>query len=326
MGIRNFRREDATEVVNLWNTSLSEDKTNSQWYVEDNLLSKEKLEKIVSNPNFDWRGAFVAYDGQQMIGFGRGVVKKIKSYKDEELEDLPGYLEGLVVEPSFRRRGIGTQMLQNIESYIKAEGKDTIRISCYHPAIVGICILPETPEYKFLLKRGFKPEARAMKLKLIFENFVLRNKIIETRERLKQEGIEIKYYKDQYKDSFSKLMEKHFQGWWYDSYRPNLERDKPLPVLIAVDKDRVVGFIGFVTIGKNKRAGFTPGVDPEYRRRGIGKVLVNLWAKEVKEMGGEESLISTGMGYHPAQRIYSDMGYKKLGEFWDGLVKNLEDI
>ena len=166
-----------------------------------------------------------------------------------------------------------------------------------------------------------------MELKLIFEDFVLRDKIMEIRERLKREGIEIKYYEDRYKDSFSKLMEDDFQWWWYGEYGPNLERDKPLPVLIAVDehKDRVVGFIGFVAVGANKRAGFSPGVDPEYRKRGIGKVLVNLWAREVKEMGAEESLISTGIENYPAQRIYFDMGYEKLGEFCCELVKRFEE-
>lgn len=71
--------------------------------------------------------------------------------------------------------------------------------------------------------------------------------------------------------------------------------------MIAVDEDRVVGFVGFVSVGENKRASFTPGVDPEYRRRGIGKTLVNLWAKEVKEMDAEESFISTGTENYPAK-------------------------
>jgi len=321
--IRNARNQDTNEVISLWNTSLKQDKTNSPWYLEDNLLTEGKLEQIVSNPNFDWRGVFVAYDEKEMIGFGRGVVKKVKSYEDEKLEDLPAYLEGLVVKPSFRRRGIGTQILQNIYSYVKAEGKDTIEVSCYHSPIVGISILPETTECEFLRKRGFRPEACEMKLKLMFDDFTLKHEIMERRDRLRQEGIEVKYYEEQYRKSFTALMEKHFQGWWHSTYRPNLERDKPLPLLIAVDKEKVVGFIGFVGVEENKRAGFSPGVAPEYRRKGIGKVLVNLWAKEVKEMGAEESVISTGTDNYPAQRIYFDMGYKKLGEFWSKLVKKV---
>ncbi len=122
-------------------------------------------------------------------------------------------------------------------------------------------------------------------------------------------------------------MEQHFQSWWYGSYRPNLERDKPWPVILAVDvaQDRVVGFIGYITVAQNGRAGFSPGVDPAYRKRGIGKVLVHLWAKDVREMGAVESLISTGLGNIPARSIYFDMGYQNIGEFCSRLVKQFED-
>ena len=97
----------------------------------------------------------------------------------------------------------------------------------------------------------------------------------------------------------------------------------PLPVLIAADGDRVVGFIGFVRVHESGRAAFTPGVDPEYRRRGIGKVLVNPWGAEVKKKGAELSMISTGSTNYPAQRIYFGMGYRKLGEFSTSLTKRL---
>jgi len=308
MRIRNFRAEDLTEIVNLWNKSL---KNKPQWYVENNLLTKEKLENIVSDPDFDPKGTFVSYD-KQIIGFSRGVVRKVKSH--EKIEE-PGWLEGLVVEPSFVRRGIGTELLQNVESYIKTKGENRIR--------VGQSILPETPEYKFLLNKGFKPKHFEIQLRLIFEDFTWRDKIQKIRERLKQKCIEIKYYEDKYKQSFSRLMEKYFQGWWRSIYKPNLERDQPLPFLIAADKDKVVGFIGFVNV-KNKRAAFSPGVKPEYRNRGIGKTLVNLWAKEVKKIGAEESFISTGSENYPAQHIYFDMGYKKVGTFCTELIKDLK--
>ena len=118
-------------------------------------------------------------------------------------------------------------------------------------------------------------------------------------------------------------MESYFQGWWYGSYKKNLEAVEPMAVLIAADGDRVVGFIGFVVVRDNGKAGFSPGVDPAYRKRGIGKVLVNLWGEAVKEIGAEESIISTGTRNEPAQRIYFDMGYRKLGEFFARLAKDL---
>lgn len=321
MVIRNFREGDAGEVIHLWNVSLREDKTESLWYVEEMLLTEDKFQRVISSPNFDLKGTFVAHEGQRMIGFSRGVVKRVPAYEGEELEGLPGYLEGLIVKSSFRGKGVGTRLLQGIESYIQAKGKDTVHVSRYRSGIAGAYLLPETPEYKFLLQRGYQPAGHEMRLKLTFKDFFLRDEIIEARERLKREGIEVRYYEDRYRGSFSALMERHFQGWWYYSYKPNLEKDRPLPVLIAVDQDRVVGFIGFVAVRANKRAGFSPGVDPTYRKRGIGKVLTNLWAKEVQERGAEESIISVGTENHPARSIYFDMGYQSMGEFCPRFTK-----
>jgi len=323
MEIRAFRREDVGEVVDLWNRCLKGDKGDCPWYLEFTLLSEVRLEGIVADPNFDWDGAFVACDGERMVGFGRGVVKKVGAYEGEKLEDLPGYLEGLVVDPSFRRRGVGTRLLQHIESYVWENGKDALQISFHRSPIFGVSVLPETPEYRFLVGRGFEIEVSEFRLRLVFDAFRLREEILETREKLRREGIEITYYQDQHRDSFSRLMERYFSGWWYHSYRPNLERRERLPVLVALEGDRVVGFVGFVHVRENGRAGFSPGVDPEYRRRGIGKVLVNLWAQDVKEMGAVESIISTDTENYPAQRVYFGMGYRKLGEFCNILTKRL---
>ena len=320
MKIRKFMKEDLPAVVDLWNTSLGKDGKEG-WYLEENLLSEEKLEKAVKGPNSDPMGIFVACDGRKITGFGKGAVKKYKSYEDEKPGDLPGYLERLIVAPEYRRKGAGTEFLRNIESFVKAEGKDKIEISYYFPAVTGVPVLPKTPEYEFLLKKGYNPLVREIKLRLVFRNFTLRDEIIKTREVLRQEGIEIRYFKKGDKNSFSMLMEKYFPDWWNGFFKTNMEREKP--VLIAADGDRVAGFVGPVNVEENRRAGFAPGVDPEYRKRGIGRILVNLWADEVKKMGAEESIIETVADNYSAQHIYFDMGYEKIGEFIGKFEKNI---
>ena len=105
-------------------------------------------------------------------------------------------------------------------------------------------------------------------------------------------------------------------------FRPNLERQTPRPVLIAAEGSRVAGFIGFADVNERGLADFVLGVSPDYRRRGIAAVLVNLWASEVKAKGAVESQIDTGVN-NPAQHIYLDTGYEKLGEFSVHLTKML---
>jgi ribosomal protein S18 acetylase RimI-like enzyme len=313
--IRTFRPEDAGGMVRLWNDALREDKADRPWYAEEVALSDDRFARMAANPNFDPEGVFLAFDEGGLLGFGRGVIKRVPAYEGEKLEELPGYLEGLVVKPSCRGKGVGTRLLRNVEDYIEAAGKDAVAITRYRAAVAGTYVLPDTPEYDFLTARGYRPTSREMRLRLMFEEFVLKDEILKTEERLRQEGIAIRDYEDRDRESFARLMEAHFQGWWHYSYRPNLERERPLPVRVAVDRGRVVGFIGFVSVSAAGRAGFSPGVDPEYRKRGIGKALVHLWARDVKALGAKDSVISVGVGNDPARTIYLGMGYRSLGEF-----------
>ena len=53
-----------------------------------------------------------------------------------------------------------------------------------------------------------------------------------------------------------------------------------------------------------------PGTDPEFRRRGIGRVLFERPATEFRDAGGEA--IVMGGGNQEADRIYARVGYSKL--------------
>ncbi len=287
------------------------------------MLSEQKLGRIGLNPSFNPAGAVVYERQGGVVGYVRAAVKTVPSYEGEPLAGMPAYLEGLVVGNSFRGQGIGTRLLGRAESFARARGKRVVRVTCFQSAIAGVSMLPGSSGYAFLVDRGYVPEPHEMRLELKFGDFSLADRIVKTREKLRRDGIEIKYYEAAYGDSFQRLMETHFTHWWHFIYRRNLDRDDPLPVLIAADGDRVVGFIGFVRVHESGRAAFTPGVDPEYRRRGIGKVLVNPWGAEVKKKGAELSMISTGSTNYPAQRIYFGMGYRKLGEFSTSLTKRL---
>ncbi len=327
MDIRTFRQDDAAGVVDLWNTALDEDKASDPWYAEETRISSDTLERVATHPNHDPNGAFVACEGSAIVGYARGVVKRAKSFEEEDLAILPGYLEGLVVKPSCRGRGLGGQLLERVETFVKGFDKGALHIVRVRSPITGNSVVPDTPEFTFLLSRGFEAQSREMRLELNLETFELRDAIAGLREALAHNGIEIRFYEDCHFDSMEQLMERHFRNWWFASYRPNIEKETPSPVLVAVDRegDRVVGFAGFVTVGSNGRAGFSPGVDPDYRGKGIGKAMANLWADEVKKIGATSSRISTGFTNIPAKTIYFDMGYQMIGEFCSRLAKTFSD-
>ena len=324
MEIRTFAAGDGDAVRRLWNRTIEREKAGSPWYVESFRLSDERLARIFSDANFDPEGFCVARDEGTLIGLARSVVKTVKSYPEEDPEVLPAYLEGLLVEPGHRRRGVGSALLERVEEYALARGKAALRISRYRSAIQGVGVLPETPEHRFLAARGFEPEGGTeLMLRLDVEKFEFRPEVRDLRRRLADEGVEIRYYEPSDFKSLERLMVRHHARWWYFNYRPILTGPNPLPMLVAVEGEHVVGFIGWVHVGTNRRAGFSPGVDLEYRGRGIGKALCNTWAEEVRRLGAWESVITVGSPNAPARKIYLDMGFQQIGEFFANMVKRL---
>jgi len=319
--IRNFRKADIEDVVGLWNESIEHDFLKAgeyEWYAKNYavLLSKEALERKMANLNFDLQGSFVACQRSQIVGFGLGVVKTFRDYEDEDLDSLPAYFPALVVYPDFRRREIGKELYDKVINYVRGKGKNEVWVHYYSPINFVTGIIKGTPAFQFLVRMGFQPDWPQLSLKLDFKDFKLRDEILDEKRRLEKEGIEFKYYAAKHRDSFSKFMEKNFKGWWFRSLRPNLMRTEPLPFLIATYKSEVVGFVAYVQVGKDGRTGMSPGVSPEFRGRGIGKVLINLWAHEVEKRGAKESIIMTGSANKVAQHIYFELGYKQLGEIW----------
>ena len=325
MEIRHFEQDDIAGVAALWNTALDEDKTSDLWYAEESRITEDGLGRIAAHPNHDPGGAFVAREGSEIVGYARAVVKRARSFEEEDLATLPGYLEGLVVKASCRGQGIGGELLQRVETFAKGFAKEALHIVRVRSPISGVSVVPDTPEYAFLLNRGFETKSREMRLELNLGTFELRDEIVRLRNDLATNGIELRFYEDRDFGSMEQLMERHFRNWWFASYRPNIEKETPSPVLVAVDRgrERVVGFAGFVTVSSNGRAGFSPGVDPDYRGKGIGRALSNIWADEVKKVGATSSRISTGFTNIPAKTIYFDMGYQMIGEFCSRLAKEL---
>jgi GNAT superfamily N-acetyltransferase len=205
---------------------------------------------------------------------------------------------------------VGRRLLECIEAHVREKGKQSIELHA--------CVPLGTPEFEFFVKNGYAPRGDSeLVLRLRFDGFSLRPEITARRVELEQEGIEVRYYGGGDWESLSKLLQTHFPRWM------RREDTTKHPLLVAVHRDRVIGFAAFVVVDRDGRSAFSPGVDPEYRGRGIGKVMVNVWGAEVKKLGAEESILSTGERNYPAQRIYFEMGYQKLGALCCGMTKEL---
>ena len=70
-----------------------------------------------------------------------------------------------------------------------------------------------------------------------------------------------------------------------------------------------MGFMGPFGVGEPGEPGNfgSPGVAPDFRGRGIGKVMFNLGLDHLKQAGAGETSYNTGVR-NPARHIYFDSG------------------
>ncbi len=102
---------------------------------------------------------------------------------------------------------------------------------------------------------------------------------------------------------------------WHDEIMYNQNLEKPLPLLVALDENLVVGFTGPLKVESNGRGYFAGiGILEEYRKNGIGKLLFYNLCQELKNLGSKYMTFFTGTT-NPARYIYLSAGFHIVETF-----------
>lgn len=130
---RFFRNTDPPTLVEIWNRSFP-----GRSAVQ--LRSSYPLERFVfAKPFFDPAGVVIALDNNQRVGFvhaGFG-----PNAKEDAVCTDTGVICALGVLPSYRRQGIGTELLHRAEQYLADKGAKTVRAGAmkpYDPFYLGL--------------------------------------------------------------------------------------------------------------------------------------------------------------------------------------------
>lgn len=303
----------------IWNEALREDKRHPDWYIKRHAARGDMLDRIFSNRDIEPGGIKTAFSKEEPAGVAIGAVIKTKSFPDS----LPGYLTGLAVSPAKTGRGAGRALLSSVEDYFQSRGKITARISLHYSPAAGMSVIPGSRLHEFLSKNGFECLDNQMELHIDLKGFSIGKKVLGLKNRLEKKGVNFGFCGPRLNASFSRMMEENFKHWWHSFYRQNAGRECPAGVLAASAGDEVIGFSGPVLVFPGGSCILSIGVVDSYRGMGIGRVLANMWALENKNAGASESLISTGTGNVPAQKIYFEMGFRKIGEYISEMEKKL---
>ena len=129
MRIEIFQSKDLEELVGIWNRNLHAD-----------LISSILLEtRVLLDPNFREEFCLVAYDGGDMAGFILGICG--------DGFHFPGSLSGdrawilaTAVDARHRGKGVGSDLLRELERRFREAGKRSIWIASYPTAYIVPCI------------------------------------------------------------------------------------------------------------------------------------------------------------------------------------------
>ena len=239
------------------------------------------FEKTFGDSDFDRDLNLVDDQEGNIQGLASGVIRT--------RDNTPvGYVKLLAVDPDFRERGIGSQLLTELESRFKEKGCQKVRImdsapNYFMPGLdfrytEGTC---------FLRKRGYIQDGENLNLLADLQYFL--TEFDEEIEKLSKNGIEVRRAFMANKDDVLKMVVSEWPGW-FSEVDATFRHDPPT-LFIALRDKQPVGFSAYDS--NNVRTGwFGPmGVLPSERKLGIGQIVCKLCLAEIKKQGFHTSVI-----------------------------------
>lgn len=306
------------KMCDLWNEVMNEEKVFRPYSHE------EYKDKFLTNPDFSFDYVYGVLDNDELIAFCIGILRKQVSNPK-----AGAYINTIIVKKEYRKQGIGSSLLNLLETKFKELGKESVNAnfflpSCYewyipntdhhnHPCAPGIRI--NSNEYFFLIHRGYESFGFEDAFHLDLVDYEISKDIQEVLDRNAKDGIVIELY-DPNKHFGLEEFYKELNIYDFEKViRANLELDNPYPFLVVSDKGKISGWTGAMWNEESGRGHFDGiAILSSVRGRGLGKALFSLLAYYSKNNGAKFMTFYTGLNNH-ARYIYMKAGFKIAQSF-----------
>lgn len=302
--VRGYRSSDEFQILKVWNESLPYDPIDFRIF----------RRKVLLDPNFDPNWFLVAEVDGQIVGFCLCLIRRVPMEKIGT-EPERGWITAFAVHPKWRRKGVGTAILERAMELFCNANRTEVLISPYTPNyfVPGVDERNYTEGLDFLLKRDFEIVARPISMDA---NIVLFDYLTyaEREQKLKEQGIEIRNLQPQEIPDLMEFLKANMPGDWVRHARDLLmDITKGLgdydQFVIALNKGEIVGYCQFE--GEH----FGPyGVRRDMQGRGIGTVLMAKCLETMKRKGHHNAWV-LWTSDETAQKVYSRFGFKETRRF-----------
>ena len=297
--IRPFEGRDTEEFLTLWAAALPLDA------VTLNILERKVLLDVNREPD----SLVVAEEDGRLAGLALRLVLK-KPIENVGLRPDDGFITVFGVHPDFRRRGIGSALLENSIQWFKDRGRKNILIAPYTPNyfVPGIDKEAYADGVRLFRKFGFVEYTEAIAMDAPISRFCLTEEVLQKEKKLLEEGIEVRPYRRGDLCAYLEFQGSIMPGPWLEDARRNLidltrgmfQEDS---IVLAVDKGKIIGFCQY------EGDHFGPfGVSDDYQGKGIGSVLLarTLYQMRIK---GHHCAWVLWTGERAAKGVYGRLGF-----------------
>jgi len=277
MRIREFRGRDERQVLELLDEAMPQDRMGPEVF----------RQKVILQENYDPSLCLIAELGSEVIGFIFAPVQK----------NL-GYVNIIGVRAEHRRKGIGTELLHEIEKRHKEKGVKKIIISGGPKYVVpGVDVKAYPEAMNFFLKNGFEEVSRdSVSMSRSLMGYDTPKYVLEIEEKLVKEGYRFQQLDGEHVLDLLLFLRKNFPGWEEDLRRTLEMRAGSLDfATIALKDEEIVGYCQVATDGLIEH--FGPfGVLPDHRNRGIGTVIFHMCLRMLQSKGARNVWFAWGGG------------------------------
>ncbi|GAA0323727.1 GNAT family N-acetyltransferase [Bacillus carboniphilus] len=274
---RFYQSGDEKKIVSLWNECLA----------KDPITSKRLRNLVLLDANFDPKGLRLAFDGDQLVGCVYAIRRLLPMY-GTDLEPENGWIPFFFVHPSYRRTGVGKQLMNDAVDFLKSEGRTNIFFASYAPNYILPGIDEEAyPEaYEFLVSQGFQKLYSPVAMDRNLVGYQVPTDVIELKNKRIEEGYSFGLAQDKDLYEVITFANEKFNPDWGRAIREGVLQGLPMErILVARQGDEVVGFCiygGYEGVPDR----FGPfGVDPDQQGKGLGKILLHECLKNMRSEG-----------------------------------------
>jgi len=282
--IRAMEPSDIPEVVRGWNLSLTHNQTDEARF--------ERM--ILGDPNHEKGASLVAIHDGKIAGFISSIAREGVSGVDgrgRPYEKDNGYIKGMFVLEEFRRRGIGTKLLDGVKNYMRSKGKSVIRIVTYTGwyFFPGVDLRYEAA-LKFFDDEGFHQAHLINDVDLDLKNFQISDYQKEARRRMAEFGVHVEEYDPSMLAKMREFVHKvNMTAWFPEGWEKGFK--KKGNKFAAFKDGEIVGWASYHP--RTGTAGFGPiAVLEEMRGHGVGSCLMLECVLRMKDAGADSVIAS----------------------------------